>query len=173
MPVNTCYYPHLIHEHGRDLAVLWHEGEDDGSDGLMLTADGLVATYPDLRELQWFAQANRLLLATGDPSALDLDAVRAWLAGPSKAPIDCPLLLDAWNFLSDVANSVGALLNDRGKVKDRVYGKLFYGNNLPAVTPPGEHYTPAWSVQERTVLGRVLSQGLSIWQRYHQPPPRT
>jgi hypothetical protein len=167
--VNT-YYPYVIHDHARDIIVLWSGGEQGAPDRLTLTPDGQIATYPDLRGLRQFTQANHLVLDADEPPVLDLDAVAAWLAHPSNAPIECDLLLSAWNFFTDVSNSVGAPLDDRDNAKDRIYDKLFWGNNLPAMTPPGEHYTPAWSTQERTTLARVISHGLSLWQRYHQQP---
>jgi hypothetical protein len=170
--MTTYYYPRVVHGYGHDLTVLWYDGGDT-LDGLTLTSDGRIATFANPDQAQQFAKADHLMLGDDEPSVLDLDAVVAWLARPSTAPVDCELLLDAWNFFTDVASSVGVPFPDRGKAKDRVYDKLFHGNNLPVITPPGEHYTPTWSAQERTILGRVLSHGLSIWQRHHQPPVPT
>ncbi|HEU4388411.1 MAG TPA: hypothetical protein VFV34_11485 [Blastocatellia bacterium] len=72
---------------------------------------------------------------------LDLDAVARWCEHADARRIECRLLLDAWNFFTDVAASVP------GKVRafvggfaryTPVYDKLFLGCNLPAVTPEGQ-----------------------------------
>jgi hypothetical protein len=42
------------------------------------------------------------------------------------------------------------------------YDKLFWGNNLPVVTPPGEFYVPAWSDEELAELHRILSDGMRL-----------
>ena len=41
------------------------------------------------------------------------------------------------------------------------YEKLFFGNNLPAVTPAGASYTPLWDVAELARLSHTLRLGLT------------
>jgi hypothetical protein len=73
--------------------------------------------------------------------------------------------LDAWNFLDDLAGMhVGAdtpyARLSRGAAE--CYDRLFWGNNLPAVTPPGERFEPVWSAEELIKIRRVLAAGLVI-----------
>ena len=43
------------------------------------------------------------------------------------------------------------------------YDKLFWGCNLPPVTPPGERYVPRWRPDELADLRRVMRAGLDLW----------
>lgn len=42
-----------------------------------------------------------------------------------------------------------------------MYDKLFWGSNIPAVTPAGQKFNPDWSASEIAALARVLSSGLA------------
>jgi hypothetical protein len=46
-----------------------------------------------------------------------------------------------------------------------VYEKLFGANNLPAVTPPGERFSPEWSPDELELLANVLKGGLTVFRQ--------
>jgi hypothetical protein len=74
----------------------------------------------------------------------------------------CAQLLNAWNLLGDIARSVNASLDDRGPEADKCYDKLFYGNNLPSITPPGEHYGPYFDDHEQRVITEILDRGRVI-----------
>jgi hypothetical protein len=39
---------------------------------------------------------------------------------------------------------------------------VFFGNNLPAMTPPGEHYVPEWDDEEIALLWRIIGQGVDL-----------
>jgi hypothetical protein len=49
-------------------------------------------------------------------------------------------------------------------INNDIYDKVFFGNNLPSMTPPGEHYVPAWSEEEIDRLSRVLTGGLRLFR---------
>ena len=77
-------------------------------------------------------------------------------------------MLNAWNLLADIAFSIGFDLDDHGDAAFRVYEKLFAGTNLPAMTPPGRAYEPAWDADEAILLARILGDGLKQL-RTHAP----
>ena len=73
--------------------------------------------------------------------------------------IDCSGSFAAWNLFIDVAHSVGdagASYLASNAVLGHEYEKLFFGNNLPAMTPPGEHYTPTWTDDELDAVRQHL-----------------
>jgi len=41
-----------------------------------------------------------------------------------------------------------------------IYEKVFYANNLPTITPPGEHYEPEWSGWKLEEMARIFRLGL-------------
>jgi hypothetical protein len=73
--------------------------------------------------------------------------------------------LAAWNLVSDVARSIhGAAFEELDSQCGKVYQKLFWGNNLPSMTPAGCHFDPEWSPDEVSALAAVLSAGLKMFQ---------
>ena len=72
----------------------------------------------------------------------------------------------AWNLFSDVAHS----MPDKGSAFEHldsqptIYDKLFWGNNLPSMTPEGMHYSPEWSAAEVASLAEILSAGLDLFE---------
>ena len=82
---------------------------------------------------------------------------------PDSLPIDCSLFLNVWNLFDDVASSTGVGAFERNSREALVvYDKLFWGNNIRAVTPPGEHYVPAWTEGEIAELHRILGDGMAL-----------
>ncbi len=76
---------------------------------------------------------------------------------------DCKIILNFWNILNDIVYSFGEKIPDeRTRRSDRCYNKLFWGNNLPAVTPAGKHYTPVFTRKERKNIRRILSYGIDF-----------
>ncbi len=44
-----------------------------------------------------------------------------------------------------------------------IYQKVFWGNNLPAVTPAGKGFDPTWSEEDLIGIKAVLETGLSLF----------
>jgi hypothetical protein len=40
--------------------------------------------------------------------------------------------------------------------------KLFFGNNLPSMTPRGEHFEPEWSAEELGVLRARIETAVDL-----------
>jgi hypothetical protein len=55
-----------------------------------------------------------------------------------------------------------ALLHDMSSQRaGKIYDKLFFANNLPAITPRGASYEPIWSEGEIELLSRIYRFGLA------------
>ena len=144
-----------------DLYLVWSSNDD--SDGVIVEGDGSVAAFGSRADLRAYAERLGLALEPDESGVFDLDSVENWLANPVREAIDCELFLNAWNLIDDVASSIGHL--DFGRFSrgaDEVYDMLFWGNNLPVVTPPGEHFVPAWSEDQVAELERILSDGMRL-----------
>ena len=104
-------------------------------------------------------------LAATETAEYDFDRIQAWCAAPDPAGVDCRSFLDSWNFLDDLtglhagADTPHTCLS---RAAGGVYDKLFWGNNLPAVTPPDERYAPAWSASELAAIRGVFESGLGV-----------
>jgi len=78
----------------------------------------------------------------------------------------CKILLDDWNIIEDLIRTVGQesdLLSLRCPVLDKLYEKLFWGNNLPAVTPEGASYQPLWEQEEIFIFRREMRR---VWNDF-------
>lgn len=160
------YYPYWCHLDGADAYFLWFTGDaadGSGPDGILLDEAEHVVTFRRLDDLRDYASHRGLSVAEVNPQPLDLDAVERWLAAARKTTVDCVTFLNAWNLFSDLASAVRggpAHIDDRRE--GRIYDKLFWGNNLPALTPRGKHYTPIWSKSEVGRMRNVLAKGMLL-----------
>jgi hypothetical protein len=145
---------------GADGYLIWFSNEEDG---VVVEADGSAPAFGDLVALHAYADSQHLDVCIEEPILHDLDSVAVWLARPVHA-IDCDAFLSAWNLFADLAASTGAGFEPDYDRTRHIYHKLFLGNNLPIVTPPGERYVPCWSAAERRILHEVLGAGLALFR---------
>lgn len=139
----------------------------DSTDGVVLD-DGCVATFGSIEDLEHFAAARGLALSEHEDGAFEFDAISAWIASPSAASIDCDLFLNAWNLLLDITDSLGIppTLSDDEKA---ILETLFWGCNLPSMTPPGEHFVPTWSATRIAIMRSSLQRELTRFRLHHRP----
>jgi hypothetical protein len=143
--------------------LIWISNERDG---VVVDGAGLVPIFKDAEAVQTYADQNGYNLESEQPVLHNLDWVAGWVDEPGRS-INCSEALAAWNLFSDVARSV----RGRGSVFRRldswfpaVYNKLFWGSNLPSLTPTDCHYDPEWSVEESRGLAQVLDTGLEMFR---------
>lgn len=101
-----------------------------------------------------------------EPILHNLDRVLKDLSRKKPAQLNCQELLAAWNLLGDVSNSVGGSFDEDKAHAHKIYDKLFWGCNLPAVTPEGKHYVPLWSRGEYSMMRQILGEGLALFRRH-------
>ena len=117
-----------------------------------------------IEDLLRYASSFSLTIKNEEPILHDLNFVASWLETEKVESVDCGNFLAAWNLFDDVSRSVGGNFNADHKLTAKIYDKLFWGNNLPAVTPEGEHYEPTWTKRELKIMREVLSDGLSLFK---------
>jgi hypothetical protein len=157
--MSETWYPLALQVGGRTLFLLWVS--DDRALNRVLADAGLVVSFSDEQSAREYALAENLTLAPREEFRLhDLDSAVRWLEADAEP--DCRLLLAIWNLAGDVARSVNEPFEDRGEVLDGVYDKLFFGNNLPAMTPPGEQYRPEWTEEELGLLRASIEMAVDL-----------
>jgi hypothetical protein len=132
-------------------------------DGVAVDGAGSIRLFDSLDSLSRFILAEGLTLTEKDSSFWDFDSVLAWCTDP-RPPVDCSKLLNAWNMLDDIHASRGRtndLLSHADQQGRAVYDKLFYGCNLPSMTPEGQSFNPSWSAEECRSLAQLLRLGLA------------
>jgi hypothetical protein len=157
-------YPHRIQFQGQQLGLVWQtddEAGDEGDTDGVLVYNGQIVSARTQEDFADLARQHNLTLEAGNEEPQNLDGIEDLLQLPASDGT-CTQLLNAWNLLGDIARSVNASLDDRGPEADRCYDKLFYGNNLPSITPEGEHYSPLFDDHEQRVISEVLDRGRVI-----------
>jgi hypothetical protein len=154
------YFPCRVRLNGADAFLLWYEDERDG---FARTPDGRLLVGASLDALA--TSAAGLGVEWGEAyTDYDFDRVRAWCRRPTSEGFECRAFLDAWNFFDDLAGLRTAPSSEYARVSEAAtacYDKLFWGSNLPSVTPPGERFDPTWSAKELEAVRRVFEAGLA------------
>jgi hypothetical protein len=158
----------LAHLDGRDLYFLWHtDVEGDTPDQVLKDVDGHILAFASETAARSHAPGDVLRLEDDAPVAYDLDRIAEWCERPWSSPVDCEELLDAWNLFMDLGAAPSptfSLFRASQAESHELYEKLFFGSNLPAVTPEGEHYRPSWLGDELMRLSSIVGLGLQVFR---------
>lgn len=147
-----------------DYYLIWYT---NNCDGVVTDSTGLIPTFANIDSLVNYAKNLGLYIDKEEPILHNLDLIKYWLQNPNRDTVVCSDFLATWNLFTDVASSVRDVIFDRDLQKNNfIYKKLFWGNNLPAVTPLGKHYEPIWTDGEIETLAKVLGYGLTMFRRY-------
>ena len=159
---NTKYYQYGLCLDAREAYLIWI-GDDD-QDSVMTNKNGKVVCYLNSVTLLKDANKSGLVIEPEPSMLLDLDRLSTWLQMKNVQVVDCEMLLNAWNLFQDVATSINVAFDTDRKITNKIYEKLFFGNNLPTITPKGKKYQPTWTMQELKVIRKVLSNGLALFR---------
>ena len=159
--MNRKYFKLWFRLDNIDSYLIWF---DDESDGFVSDSRGKVPCFLHTEDLLRYASSENLSVETIEPILRDLDLVASWLGASETEVVDCKILLDAWNIFDDVSRSVGGNFDANPKLTNKIYDKLFWGNNLPSVTPKGKSYEPIWAKRELKIIRETLSAGLSLFR---------
>ena len=135
-------------------------------DGLAFDEAGTLLVFPGAESLHRYAADQGIEVAV-EPSWYDFDSLDAWLERPKPELVDCSEFLNAWNLFADLRSSIAR----RSTARDpdggsQVYDKLFWGCNLPSVTPQGERYEPQRTAADIETLVRMLGEGLRLFRAH-------
>lgn len=163
-------YPYRVRYRKRTIVLAWIDGGNKpdsfvrSEDGKKLLSEISVAALRRRLERRPQAEWNK-------PASLNLDAFEhavANLRSGRSSVAASRILLEGWNFLDDVVRTQELTAFRKALASPSLkgtYSKLFYGNNLPSVTPKGRRYIPTLTAAEasklRAVLGRALRRVVS------------
>jgi hypothetical protein len=157
-PIEIILLPYRVRLDREERWLIWQGGEPDT---VVTDEPDTIPTFATLDELQHYASSRGIVVQPDDdPWCVDLDCIAHWLRDPQPDAVDCVQFLLGWNLFGDVATAFGQPLRDRDATANRAYSKLFWANNLPAVTPVGRYYEPVWKTTELVRMRQVLSRGL-------------
>ena len=158
-------YRHWIQFRGQALGLVWQSDDgtgvaEDDTDGVLVD-NGKIVSVRESGEFPVIARRYGVVLDDDNGDVQNLDGLEHLLDLPISDET-CTQMLNAWNMFNDISRSVGATLDDRSPDLDTCYDKLFCGNNLESVTPEGEHYSPYFSGNERSLITEILNRGRTI-----------
>jgi hypothetical protein len=162
----TARYPYAYVFQGQKTVLVWHTR--GRADGFVRAAGVTLLAAPSEAQLRGELGKDTRRVRWAEGAAMDFDrfwvAVRNLRVGRASSKATCKMLLDGWNFLEDLlrtTRSRAVAKRLRTPLLDTVYDKLFYGINLPAVTPKGRSYSPLWTRAELRTLRKEIG---AVWQ---------
>ncbi|WP_010252784.1 hypothetical protein [Acetivibrio cellulolyticus] len=156
------YYKFVFILDSKEYYCIWFSGEKDG---FVTDGDKLKCFY-DFDQLQTFALDNNIEVFD-EGSELSINLAQKW-DDQKGENVDCKYFLHYWNMMSDLSYSVKESFygDNKNSTLNKLYDKLFWGSNLPAVTPEGKEYIPIWSKKELDELNKVVKDGLRLINSY-------
>ncbi|MGF6949788.1 hypothetical protein QF028_002293 [Neobacillus sp. B4I6] len=154
------YYPFVFIINKKEYYCAWYSNDRDG----FLTECNKIKVFNTKDLLFDYAKESNIQFNDEEGIArFSIDYALNWLKD-KNLDIDCDYFLNFWNNISDLAYSVGE--NFYGDLKkaqiNKVYDKLFFGNNLPAITPKNKNYYPTWDTAEKIILVKMVQDGIRI-----------
>lgn len=154
----------LLQVCSRNHFLLWQNGGNAPDKYALQPGTSFFLTAKTVEELLDRAAKLNFQVADPEPDVMDIDRLFRVLAALRPERVSstktCEFLLNGWNTLEDMARSIGVPIDssDLGEKESlRVaYDKLFYGNNIPAVTPDGQKYNPLFTSSERRSMRGYL-----------------
>jgi hypothetical protein len=131
-----------------------------------VSKNGIIEKYSTKDSLRQRAIELSFQIQSPDWSRLDLDKLQKWLSKPMKKRLSCVRFLNLWNIFDDFASQLHLEFDPDHIASQHVYDKLFFGANLPSITPKGQFYVPIWSDDEIEQIRCVLGKGLQIFRDY-------
>lgn len=157
------YYPFLFIINKKEYYCAWYSNDKDG----FLTECNIIKVFDTERLLFDYAKDNNIQFNENEITHFSIDYALNWLKD-KNSDIDCDYFLNFWNNISDLAFSVeGNFYGDSENAEiNKVYEKLFFGNNLPTITPKNKKYYPIWDSEEKNILVKIVQDGIRIINAY-------
>lgn len=155
------HYTCRIQLRGQNHLFIWY---CDDTDGVVKNDGGKVVTFASERDAGRYLEQLGLQLQDQDEVPdYDFDEIALWCTSPDAEAVDCSDFLNTWNMLVDLIGKPASpsAFREANRRLDHIYDTLFWGNNLPSVTPEGEHFTPAWPDEDIQEIAHLFTAGIA------------
>ncbi len=162
-------YPYAYIHQGKRTILVW---QTNGKDTFRLDPEGRLISAPTVEELKHQIGEDARRVAWAEGAEINFD--RFWVSLRNMRPVrssseqTCHLLLNGWNFLEDLGRTFRSdkeLEGLRSPLLSKAYEKLFYGNNLPSMTPKGHSYHPLWTAED---MQAFRTEFRKVWQVFRE-----
>ena len=160
------WYPYMYVYKGKKTFLLW-QGENQ-QNCFMRNSNNLLVSAGSLVRLKRLVPRKNNNIKWSEHGELDLDsfwrALKHLKKGRASSKRTCNILLNGFNFIEDMLRTFD--LKEAEKklhvpLLDKAYKKLFWGSNLPSITPNEKSYHPLWLQREISILN---SEFKAVWQ---------
>ena len=129
------------------LYLIWYMDDIDG----VIMAGSNILCFNQKSDLVEYCSENGIILEFADEfTTADFDAA---INGLQQGIVDSKMILECWNLIDDIMLSLNDEEIENNKIEEeRLYKKVFWSSNVPAVTPEGSMFTPSWSPEELDIL---------------------
>ncbi|MCI9323412.1 MAG: hypothetical protein HFH81_09180 [Lachnospiraceae bacterium] len=136
--------------------VIWYTGDDDG----FLLLDDRLLVFSNEEEANAFAQEKSIFFEKGVVIFDFTDILE--LIFNIESSKNCRILINAWNFFSDLSRSVNVkFIGDKNEdiILD-IYNKIIYGCNLEILK--NDKFCPEFNDKETDICLEIFQSGLSM-----------
>lgn len=160
-------YPYKVILDTEELFLLWEDCELGGDRFTPSCYPGRIIAFASLADLKRYAVDKQLPVSWDEAGIFDTDhfgsVLNSMTPGQARSIEQCATLLEGWNVLEDFCRTLSQDTKiPKSSGARSVYEKLFYGNNLPAVTPVGKCYEPTFDSDELEDLHNALDGPLRL-----------
>lgn len=160
-------YPYAYIFKGKKTILIW---QTNGRDTFMTESDNRLLQSSTVNNLKKILKSKATKVHWSDYVEIDFDkfwtALRNLRSKKASSSKTCKDILAGWNFIEDMGRTFNLkkeMMQLRSRLLDKAYDKLFWGCNLPSVTPEGKSYSPLWSTAEINSLRVELR---TAWQAF-------
>lgn len=159
--MSRTYYIYWYRLDNEDFYLIWFSNEEDG---VVIDENGFVPSFSDKNDLKIYAHKIQIEVDVGNPNPTDFDVVQIWLENGGKIK-DYKTFLDVWNLLADISVSTKGDFDNKKEVTNDIYDRIFWGCNIPVVTPEGKSFTPTWTKKELKIIRETLNYGFQMFNK--------
>jgi hypothetical protein len=160
-------YPYAYTYKGKKTILIW---QTNGRDTFKLVSPKRLLQAPTLMNLKRQLRTEAAQVHWSERAEIDFDkfwtALENLRSNRASSRRTCSVLLKGWNFIEDMGRTFNLkkeMKRLRSKLLDKAYEKIFYGCNLPSVTPNGKSYSPLWSTAE---IKALRTEHRAVWQSF-------
>lgn len=145
----------------KDSFLIWFSNEKDG---FVVDENGFIPSFKTIKELKDYAIEKKLVIDSENLKFLNLDIVENWIKSDAKEIENYSLFLDTWNLFDDISSSTDGTFDVDRTFTYNIYDRIFWGCNIPAMTPLQESFTPTWTKKELKIIRKTLNSGFQMFR---------
>ncbi len=172
MRKNKCkdieIYPYVYVYNGKKTILMWQTSEC--GDSFRLNSNNNLIEAQSEAKIKKLLRSESKKVHWSESTEMDFDrfwkTLKTLKVGRASSGKTCKILLEGWNFIEDLARTIKRteeLRRLHSPLLNKIYKKLFYGNNLPSITPKGKSYSPFWLKEE---ISSFKNEFISIWKMF-------